>query len=345
MVITATSEREGYDDNWISTTYKKLMHNRIIEIGSSDGADVVTDYNDGDIIKITDTSVAKLTAKGNNIVVTVGKASVTLTNAVKNKVPLSISDKDGNISNYVYSNKTFMYVINNTNTTLTSVEGTDSIDWISNNVKGAIIDAKAGNDLIENYYGADDYWDDELKKWVPIKGDKTVSINGGMGNDTINNHYAADDVIIEGGDGNDIIHHYGGRSYVYNEYEGIWQTYTSVTINGGSGNDLIEIRNDNYDYWNSEGNSCIVNGGTGNDTIKNVFYFNDWTPKTIIDEGYSTIKSTYSYNKKTGVATYTTVARYVEDNGFTSTAIINGDTMTRTTVYTDEEGNFHVPDG
>ena len=120
--------------------------------------------------------------------------------------------------------------------TIDAGDGNDSINNDNNNGGGVIINAGAGDDSIMNLLGGND-----------------ATIDGGAGNDFIHND--ADNVIINGGDGDDIINANFGNN---------------VTVNGGEGNDDINLGNENADgvilYANGDGFDYIT-GWKESDTL------------------------------------------------------------------------------
>ncbi|MBR4694784.1 MAG: hypothetical protein IKO94_01745 [Selenomonadaceae bacterium] len=108
---------------------------------------------------------------------------------------------------------------------------------------------------------------------------RSVSVYGGKGNDTIENY--GDDVFMNGEAGDDFI---GNGGMPYNAQTGriSEKTGQSVTINGGSGNDIIT----------NLGQKSVLYGGNQDDLIMNGFFyspeksaycyiFNDYFPENI----------------------------------------------------------------
>ena len=100
------------------------------------------------------------------------------------------------------------------------VSGTSSNDSIFNSGKYVTVDAGKGNDIIYNSKG------------------NFSSINGGDGNDSIYGYSLFENLLIGAG--------------------GFYPGGDNLTINGGKGDDLIEIYESNY---------SSIDGGAGNDTI------------------------------------------------------------------------------
>ncbi|MBO4779247.1 MAG: hypothetical protein J5497_01270, partial [Selenomonadaceae bacterium] len=110
------------------------------------------------------------------------------------------------------------------------IYGTEFADNITNVFDNVTVEARGGNDTIQNWK-------------------RNVKIDGGAGNDSISN--SGSNVSINAGDGEDTITNNG----------------CAVTIDGGKGND--SIINEVYDYYNDIVDYVSINGGDGNDTITN----------------------------------------------------------------------------
>ncbi len=115
-----------------------------------------------------------------------------------------------------------------------TIEGTDFDDRIfttGSTFKPLIVNAKAGNDLVQG-----NSYDDTLSG---NDGNDTLSgadgndvINGGNGNDIINGETGND--TIDGGDGDDIVNGGDGN-------DTLRPSYGDDTVSGGAGNDLLVI--------------------------------------------------------------------------------------------------------
>ena len=146
---------------------------------------------------------------------------------------------DDRIENESYNYSNWRDIINLENITVDGGDGNDTIFGYGKNV---IVNGGAGNDSIDSadtIYGGD--------------GNDCISggvyVDGGTGDDSIESGY--EDSTIFGGDGDDTILLVGyTRSDNYSCY---------VTINGGSGNDLVCAKKGAV--------SVSINGGDGNDTI------------------------------------------------------------------------------
>lgn len=155
---------------------------------------------------------------------------------------------------------------------------------------------------------------------IIVTGRGNDSINTRNGSDTVNSG-AGDDVIdyftgkhmsIAGGDGNDTIHAHTekivsviGRTYSYNTLDGgagddsieVKGYYT--TVFGGAGHDSIKY-GDNFNYWDGGkgddylyfwGENSTIHGGAGNDTITNAAHWYDGENNNIFygDDGNDVI--------------------------------------------------------
>ena len=112
-------------------------------------------------------------------------------------------------------------------------------------------------------------------------GERGASFNGTSGNDSMANH--AGDVYISAGAGDDYIYnliYYYARHTVqgaWHSYENIYGGYYEynyidgyVTVNGGKGNDTINILEDNevyIQYTNGDGDDVLI----GNDSNRRRF--------------------------------------------------------------------------
>ena len=152
-----------------------------------------------------------------------------------------------------------------------TIDGGADNDLIYNDGSNVTIDGSAGNDSISNggyWIWNHDY--DFVSTITRNEGGTQVIIDGGAGNDSINNY--GTNSTIDGGAGNDSI--YNGDSYEIYPASG-------VKINGGTGNDFIDIDKGNYVtisggagndiislYYYARNNLIVYNDGDGNDSIK-----------------------------------------------------------------------------
>ncbi|WP_138504742.1 calcium-binding protein [Nostoc sp. PA-18-2419] len=148
--------------------------------------------------------------------------------------------EDSSWSNYIYAGA-----------------GNDKI----NSVGDDFIDAGAGNDSIQDYYGTDTILGGDGDDGIITFGGINDSIDGGAGDDYINFDRGGGTVI--GGDGNDEIYS-GFLDNTYNTTilggngdDTITGGYGDDTLNGGVGNDSL----------NGSGGNDTLNGGSGNDTL------------------------------------------------------------------------------
>ena len=128
----------------------------------------------------------------------------------------------------------------------TIITGTASDDYILNHDSDRVtIDAKDGNDIIENFVDTRYYHG------------MNVSINAGIGNDTIDNggtfHVGGSFVTIDGGEGDDSIYSNGVHARIY----------------AGDGNDTIRNGGSSDIEYYQRGSFAKIYGETGNDYIVN----------------------------------------------------------------------------
>ncbi len=205
---------------------------------SGDGNDLITGWSSNGVIKITGGTYTKETV-GNDVILTVGKGSITLKDAANTTLNIDGTLAGGkNISNTKDKKKLTgtKYADTFTNSgSYVTISGGKGKDRITNTGSRVSINSGDGNDWIFNeivgYYAAG----------------SRDTINTGAGDDTVSNDSAK--ASISTGTGNDSILNYGANS----------------TVKAGSGNDKIINQSNSYDY----GSNVSINAGSGNDTIWN----------------------------------------------------------------------------
>lgn len=217
--VTGTSVNGGTDDDYI---YGNTKGNVYI-YASGDGKDTIEGFTENDTINITSGKIDSSLASGSNVILNVGKGSITLKDAIGSvrKFNLKIGNADAVETPVV-------------------ITGTAKADEIFNDASDYTIQALAGNDIIENY--AD-----------------SVTVDAGAGNDYI--FSAGDSVEILGNAGNDTIESFGdsvtvdggaGADYIYSDGN-------NASVGGGKGNDTIEIAGSGTTvyYANGDGNDTV----------------------------------------------------------------------------------------
>ena len=166
---------------------------------NGDGNDVITNYTESDIIKITSGKVSKTATSGNDVVLTVGKGKITVKNAKGKTVTYISADS----VEYTYP---ATLKINNKATSATILSGfvKDSFDFANYGNLLQTVDASAvvhdveiiGNKLANKIVGSGQ--DDK------ITGDAGAdTISGGKGNDSLNGGAGNDSLV--GGKGKDTL--------------------------------------------------------------------------------------------------------------------------------------------
>lgn len=193
-----------------------------------------------------------------------------------------------------------------------SVYGTSRKDYIYNSGEYCDVIAKGGNDTIYNYDG--DYSSISCGNGndsVYAYDNDGVTVVGGNGRDTITGFYysskvygsAGNDVLfvyssstntIDGGSGKDSIVAYGGlvKGGSGNDLiSGDPDSYYSITLQGGKGNDILSGGGGNDYLTGGTGNDAFIYiEGSGNDTITD---YQSGKDRIIISSDYSIY---YSYS-------------------------------------------------
>ncbi len=218
---------------------------------NGDGADIINNFNsDNDVIKITNGEITANTVKGKDLILTVGKGSITLKDMASKEI--TVEDENGRIKTYWGATKL-------DGDSLYGSVGNDSIDGNSKYTTYAL---GAGNDTVSVISGNNTIFGEAGNDRLFSTSTGNDSISGGDGNDYVS--VTGGNNVIDGGAGNDTI--YGGDG--------------NDSIEGGAGNDLIHVGGD-ANSVNS------VTGGLGNDNIhassgKDEFYYKDGDGADII---------------------------------------------------------------
>ncbi|MBD3879562.1 MAG: hypothetical protein SR1Q5_07760, partial [Quinella sp. 1Q5] len=270
------------------------------------GTDVITDYAEGDTIRIDNVAVSSITESGNNVIIAAGDNSLRVNNAV-GKV-ITYIDSDGTQKTYGEVSKFITLTSGNdtygnsvSGVTISALGGNDSVKNFD--VSAVSINGGAGNDDLSNRGGnnvtltggdgKDSLWNE------PNDGGEdalNISIVGGAGDDSINNF--GNKATLSGGTGNDTIRNYGAG---YRDGELVFDSVgQSVKIYGDDGDDYIFNSGDNVtinadadkDTIHNDGSNVSINAGTGNDYIEN----NGASVTISAGDGSDTIDNSYVNN-------------------------------------------------
>ena len=210
------------------------------------GADVITDYSaaDGDKISLDGFSgdpISSSAINGNNLVLTVGKKTLTLVNGKDQSITV-------NDETYIFGDK-FVYNADKTEQTLYSTfKGTVTADNATATIDGSAAKAAltiTGNSSANTIYG----------------GSKADSINGGAGNDYIEGGAGND--TLTGGAGNDTLNGGAGKNvFVYSSGDG-----NDTIVDFQKGKDKVKIAGGDYTAAAS-GNDVVITVGSGTITLK-----------------------------------------------------------------------------
>ena len=205
------------------------------------GKDTITDYASGDKISIS-SAIKKSAVKGSDVVLTIGKGSLTIKDAAGEK--LAIIDENG--KNYTTiiggaSNSATVTLTNSDSATFTagdkvkiidSADRTKAVEIIGNSKANSIVGGSK-NDKLYGLAGND-------------------KIYGGKGNDT-----------IYGGKGNDSLWGDAGKdTFIYNNGDG------KDVIYGFENNDLLKITGDFSASYDGSKNEIAFKVGSGSITLK-----------------------------------------------------------------------------
>ena len=221
----------------------------LIQYANGDGNDIISGIKPDDTLKISGASYST-TNSGNNLIVAVGNYSITVNDGLNVAFTIDGTLETGNFSN---------------------IEGTEGVDYISNDKDSVTIDALGGNDSIVNtgayttIYGGDG--DDEIGGTFNYS-----SVFGGNGNDTINiwmqtppYENSTNSATADGGAGNDFIF-VAGTNVTNSIFLG---GYDNDTISNNSPNNSIDGGDGHDEIKNcGDAKNVIIKGGAGNDSIR-----------------------------------------------------------------------------
>ena len=168
-----------------STSVQKLLYNRVIQYANGDGNDVIEDYNNGDIIQITEGTYTTSTIS-NDVIITVGEGSIKLLNAKGKNINIQTGS---GLEKVTLTNKDKSpYVATSMVGTIDGSQRTKSIK-ITGNANGNSIVGGTKNDTIIGGVGSD-------------------TLTGGKGNDKLTGNAGYDIFTYADGDGKDVITDY-----------------------------------------------------------------------------------------------------------------------------------------
>lgn len=303
----------------------------VIRYNSGDGNDYVFGYDKNDTIQIVNSEYTTKKS-GQDVVVTIGKGSVTLMGAKGKKINIEkVTDNslpkglsyDKKKTTITASTKFVDEQIDLANfaTTVTKVKASDlvnGVNIIGNNLSNNIIGGK-GNDTLDGEAGKD-------------------TLTGGKGNDSLIGGADAD--ILKGEDGNDKLYGEDGKDTLEggNGNDELIGGSGNDSLVGGKGSDILKGGNDNDKLYGGVGNDELT-GGKGNDSLwgnagADTFLYAKGDGQDIIygfdktDLLQITGKFSASYDKKTKEIYFdvgsTANAITLKDFGSTSTFNVNG---------------------
>ncbi len=188
--------------------------------GSGDGNDLITDYENDDMISLKSGAITSAVVSGNDYIFTIGKGNITVKGAASKYV--HVIDKNGN-DTWWPDLPPAQWELQKSGKKLTLTEGfvSDSLDITNtaelSNVKDTIvtIDASAvqtdlaiiANKVANRVIGSDqdDYIDGDAGKDTISGGRGNDTLIGGKGNDSLKGGAGNDVFVYSSGDGNDII--------------------------------------------------------------------------------------------------------------------------------------------
>ena len=225
----------GKDNDKVSLD--SYASNNLIQYASGDGNDTVYGFKTSDTLDVIGAKYSTVKS-GNDLIVKVGSGSVLL----KNAATLSSAKINGTLegsNSSIFTEGDDEYVNDTANTVLSALGGNDDVFNSASNVQ---IYGNAGNDFLSNANGKN------------VIGGNNVTLDGGAGNDTLYNN--GNNVLLLGGEGNDNIQNIATI--------GEGTTMNQVTVNGGKGDDVINItpyakyaRNNVVQYASGDGNDTV----------------------------------------------------------------------------------------
>ena len=223
--VTGTAVNGGTGDDYI---YGNANDNVYI-YASGDGKDTIENFTEGDTINITSGKVDSSVTSGTDVILNVGKGSITLKDAI------------GSVRKFNLKIGTAAAV-----ETPITITGTAKADEIVNDASVYSIQALGGNDTIENYADSVTVEAGAGKDYIFNSGSK-VQIFGDADNDTVESF--GDSVTVDGG---------AGADYIYSDGN-------NASVGGGAGNDTLEIIGASITvfYANGDGNDIVYGFDAG----------------------------------------------------------------------------------
>lgn len=227
-------------------------YGNLIQYTSGDGNDLIYGVAWTDTISITGGSYTRSTV-GSDVVLKVGKGSITLKNAASTTINIKGTLQGGSSTPTVPPDTV------PSGDLLEGTNGHDNLQNLSTGV-GKVIYAYSGNDTVTN--SADN-----------------VYISGGSGNDYIKSYSDADNVTVHGDAGADNITVSSNNALIYGDdgNDKIWAYREGNFIYGGSGDDYIYTENNNNGFVSGDagddtitaykGTHLTLSGGAGNDSL------------------------------------------------------------------------------
>ena len=220
------------------------------------GKDVITDYAAGDKISVS-AAIKKETVKGSDVVLTIGKGSLTIKDAADKKFSII----GGGSSSGGSSNSTTVKLTNSDKSPFTAGDKTKTIDasdrtkavQIFGNSKANSIVGGTKNDKLHGGAGNDSLWG----------GKGNDSLWGGKGNDTLWGDAGKDTFIYNNGDGKDII--YGFENNDLLKITGAFSASYNSSKNEIAfkvGSDSITLKEFTATTFNVNGDKYKINGSS-----------------------------------------------------------------------------------
>ena len=226
------------------------------------GNDVITDYAVGDKVKLSSGSLTKSTIKGSNVVLTVGKNTLTLRKAAG--LDITIIDGDDNVTVKSYGSK-LKTVTNKTKSPVTVPAYVETISASKRTKAVKIMGNALGNTIVGG-----------TKADTLLGGKGDDSIIGGKGADKL--YGGAGNDTLTGGKGNDSLWGDAGKdTFIYNAGDG------KDVISGFENDDLLKITGTfSAPTYNASKNSIAFKVGSGSVTLRDfgtttTFHVNDDT--------------------------------------------------------------------
>ncbi len=284
------------------TIIGSTLRAEVYQYAKGDGKDVIYGFDRKDIFHVVDGAIKKFTKKGDDLILKIGSGKVTLKGAAENLI--RVRDTDGVITtldNDPSDKVLFGESLNNRQSNML-VMGTDSDDDLSNTASNVTIFGGSGNDAIKN---------------------------SGSG--------AIVDVVLDGGDGDDLI---------VTENTGKGGTRT-LTMSGGTGDDTL-ICSTWDDYLNGE--MILYGEGDGHDIVLNfsdedTLFITDGSPDAYYIDGDDILISLQNSDSVT-LKNFTSLsAKIYTSNGLLDTIKILGNERDYIINSAKPNSNINVSDG